>query len=182
MSAKNYIALMWRLWRYPRYKEFKSDPEEICRECCWSEGQTEQLNANFHSFINEWTKRESFVKQFVSLNDEQFLDQLIQNAVVSISALDRQNLVSQVANHPDARAILLLKIIDQPQFVEKQEKRSLVALHYFAYLRRNPNDPPDNDWRGFNFWVNDVEHNSDPNKLRAAFSLTDEYQKFVKKP
>ena len=167
----------------PRYKEFKSDLVDICRSVIvGSEGQTERLNANFLSFINEWTKRESFLTRFRNLNDEQFLDQLIQNAGISISTLDRRKLVSQEVNQPDARASLLLKIIDEPQFVAKEQKRSLVALHYFAYLRRNPNDPPDNDWRGFNFWVNDIEHNSDPNKLRTAFSLTDEYQKFLKKP
>ena len=183
VSQKLYRAYVATFGDMPRYKQFKSDLEDICRSVIvGSEGQTEQLNANFLSFINEWTKRESFVKRFGNLNDQQFLDQIIQNAGISLATIDRQQLVSQVANQPDARASLLLKIIDEPQFVAKEQKRSLVALHYFAYLRRNPNDPPDNDWRGFNFWVNDIEHNSDPNKLRAAFSLTDEYQKFVKKP
>ena len=183
VSQKLYRAYVASFGDIPRYKEFKSDLENICRGVIvGSEGQTEQLNANFQSFINELTKRESFLKRFVNLNDEQFLDQLIQNAGISVATMDRQKLVSEVATQPDVRTSLLLKVIDEPQFVAKEQKRSLVALHYFAYLRRNPNDPPDNDWRGFNFWVNDIEHNSDPNKLRAAFSLTDEYQKFFKKP
>src|SRR6185369_13095293 len=183
VSQKLYRAYVASFGDIPRYKEFKSDLENICRGVIvGSEGQTEQLNANFQSFINELTKRESFLKRFGNLNDEQFLDQLIQNAGISVATMDRQKLVSEVATQPDVRTSLLLKVIDEPQFVAKEQKRSLVALHYFAYLRRNPNDPPDNDWRGFNFWVNDIEHNSDPNKLRAAFSLTDEYQKFFKKP
>jgi hypothetical protein len=183
VGQKLYRVYVATYGEMPRYKEFKSDLEEICRGVIvGSEGQTEQLNANLQSFMNEWTKRESFLKVFGNLNDEQFLDQVIQNAGISIATIDRQKLISQLANQPDSRASLVLKIIDEPQFVAKDQKRSLVALHYFAYLRRNPNDPPDNDWRGFNFWVNDIEHNSDPNKLRAAFSLTDEYQKFVKKP
>ena len=132
--------------------------------------------------MNEWTRREGFLKLFVNLNDEQFVDQLIQHAGISIATLDRQNLVSKVAGQPDARANLLLRIVDEPEFVEKERNRSRVLLHYFAYLRRNPDDPPDSNWSGFNFWLNDTEHNNDPNKLRTAFSLTQEYQKFMKKP
>jgi len=26
-------------------------------------------------------------------------------------------------------------------------------MQYFGYLRRNPNDPPDGNFNGFNFWV-----------------------------
>jgi Tol biopolymer transport system component len=28
---------------------------------------------------------------------------------------------------------------------------------YFGFLRRAPNDPPDNNWDGFNFWVNKLD-------------------------
>jgi hypothetical protein len=27
-------------------------------------------------------------------------------------------------------------------------------MEYFGYLRRNPNDPPDNNFNGYNFWLN----------------------------
>ena len=27
-------------------------------------------------------------------------------------------------------------------------------MEYFGYLRRNPNDPPDTDFTGYNFWLN----------------------------
>jgi hypothetical protein len=27
-------------------------------------------------------------------------------------------------------------------------------MQYFGYLRRNPNDPPDSNFNGFNFWMN----------------------------
>ena len=27
-------------------------------------------------------------------------------------------------------------------------------MQYFGYLRRNPNDPPDTNFDGFNFWLN----------------------------
>ena len=27
-------------------------------------------------------------------------------------------------------------------------------MQYFGYLRRNPNDPQDNDYSGYDFWLN----------------------------
>ena len=27
-------------------------------------------------------------------------------------------------------------------------------MQYFGYLRRNPNDTPDSDFAGYNFWLN----------------------------
>jgi len=28
------------------------------------------------------------------------------------------------------------------------------SIEYFGYLRRNPNDTPDNNFTGYNFWLN----------------------------
>ncbi len=75
-----------------------------------------------------------------------------------------------------------MKILDQPQFVEKEQYRSLLALHYFGYLRRNPDDPPDGDLRGFDFWLQDLERHRDPAKLSHAFKVTGEYRQFEKQP
>jgi hypothetical protein len=57
-----------------------------------------------------------------------------------------------------------------------------LALHYFGYLRRNPDDPPDGDLRGFEFWLQDLERHRDPIKLSNAFKVTGEYHQFEKKP
>lgn len=34
---------------------------------------------------------------------------------------------------------------------------AFVFACYFGFLRRAPNDPPDNNWDGFNFWVNKLD-------------------------
>ena len=39
-------------------------------------------------------------------------------------------------------------------------------MEYFGNLRRNPNDPPDADFGGFNFWLNKL--NSFNGDFRAA--------------
>jgi hypothetical protein len=32
--------------------------------------------------------------------------------------------------------------------------RCFVQMEYFGYLRRNPNAAPDNNFNGYNFWLN----------------------------
>jgi hypothetical protein len=38
-------------------------------------------------------------------------------------------------------------------FQARETNRAFVQMEYFGYLRRNPNDPPDGNFNGFNFWV-----------------------------
>jgi hypothetical protein len=57
-----------------------------------------------------------------------------------------------------------------------------VLLHYFAYLHRNPEDPPDNNLKGFDHWVKQLELSGDSSKLAAAFMASFEYEDLHKKP
>ena len=93
--------------------------------------------------------------------------------------LERQALVDGLANGNETRAGVIIKMVEDPRLIQKDQDRSLVALHYFAYLRRNPEDPPDRDLRGFNFWLADVQRHG-PNKLSSAFKETMEYEKYAK--
>jgi hypothetical protein len=56
--------------------------------------------------------------------------------------------------------------------------RAFVLMQYFGYLRRNPNDAPDSDFSGYNFWLNKL--NSFGNFIDAemvkAFILSSEYR------
>jgi hypothetical protein len=72
------------------------------------------------------------------------------------------------------RAEVLLALVNNRQFVEKEEIRSQVLLHYFGYLHRNPDDAPDQDLTGFNFWVKEVEVSGDPGRLARGFMASGE--------
>ena len=72
---------------------------------------------------------------------------------------------------------MLLKIANNPGLIEKENERSLLLLHYFGYLHRNPGDPPDRDLRGFNFWLQDLAVNHDTKKLPVAFANSPEYRR-----
>jgi hypothetical protein len=165
----------------PRYDNFKNDIAKISRGVVvGAAGNDDQFDKHFREFVDEWSRSKEFNQSFGELNDNQYVNQLIQNSAIDIELQVRDQLIGSLSNKQDTRAGVVLKIVDHPRFVEKERNRSLVALHYFGYLRRNPDDPPDGDLRGFNFWLNDIEHNDDPNKLPTAFRMTDEYKKYAK--
>jgi len=53
-------------------------------------------------------------------------------------------------------------------------------MQYFGYLRRNPNDLPDNNFNGYDFWVNKlIQFNNDflQAEMVKAFLTSLEYRK-----
>jgi hypothetical protein len=55
-------------------------------------------------------------------------------------------------------------------------------MQYFGYLQRNPNDPPDSDYSGFNFWLGKLnQFNGDfiaAEMVKAFISSTEYRQRF----
>ena len=129
-----------------------------------------------------WVKRERFIKSLGQLDDTQYVNRLIENSGINVDAASREALVSGLSGGRDTRGSVLLKIVDDPRLIEKEKYRSLLLLHYFGYLRRNPDDPPDGDLRGFNFWLQDLERHHDARDLSNAFRVTGEYGQYEKKP
>jgi hypothetical protein len=167
----------------PRYQGFLSDMKIIGRGIiAGSEGEEQEFANNFREFLDDWIKRESIVKNFGHLDDVQYVDHVLRHAGISMDTASREALVSGLSNASETRASVLLKIVEDPRFIDKEQNRSLVALHYFGYLRRNPDDSPDGDLRGFNFWVGELERQHDASKIAAAFRESDEYKRLEKKP
>jgi len=166
----------------PRYQDFMRDLETIGRGVIvGSGGQEQQFAANFREFMEDWTHRESFIKSFSQLNDAQYVSRVIENANLSLDPAGREALVSGLSSGSETRATVLLKIVDDPRLVAREKYRSLLELHYFGYFRRNPDDPPDGDLRGFNFWLQDLERHQDARDLSTTFRVAGEYEKFEKK-
>jgi hypothetical protein len=162
----------------PRYKEYLSDLETIGHGVVLgSENQGQQFEDNRRQFLEDWTNREAFKKTFGSLDDAQYVDRLAANAGISIDPARRGAMVTGLSNGQETRSTVLLKVVQDPHFIEKEKFRSLLLLHYFGYLRRNPDDPPDRDLTGFNYWL----RNGDPARLSLAFKSSPEYQD-VKRP
>lgn len=182
-SQRLYRVYLASLGAMPRDKEFMSDLEKIGQGIIvGSEGEEEEVAANFREFVEGWVKRERFIKSLGQLDDTQYVNRLIENSGINVDAASREALVSGLSGGRDTRGSVLLKIVDDPRLIEKEKYRSLLLLHYFGYLRRNPDDPPDGDLRGFNFWLQDLERHHDARDLSNAFRVTGEYGQYEKKP
>ena len=178
----NWSQKLYRLYvassgELPRFKDFIGDLGIIGRGVLLgSEAQEQQFDSNFHGLLEDWMNRESTVKSFQGLTDEQYVGRLLTNSAISIDASAREALVTELSNGHQTRTSTLMKIVEDPRFLEKEKYRSLVVLHYFGYFRRNPGDPPDHNLDGLNFWIRDLERSYNPGKLSAAFSESIEYK------
>ncbi len=162
----------------PRYADFMKDIKTIGRGVI-RESENEDLvfENNLRQLADNWVVRESFAKSFRQLNDAQYVDRLLANAGMALDPQERTALIDGLAQNSQTRATVLMRIVTDPRFIEKENARSLVLLNYFAYLHRNPGDPPDLDLSGFNFWIQDFVKRPDAARLSAAFQNSIEYQR-----
>jgi hypothetical protein len=163
--------------RMPRFGDFIKDVRTLGRGVIkGAEGEDQQLQSNLSQFADTWTKSTAFKAVYSGMTEDQFVDRLLANAGVTLSAAERATLVQALISKAETRARVLLRIVESESFVLKEQNRSLVVLHYFGYLRRNPDDPPDNDLRGMEHWILDLQRNNDPARISRAFADSIEYQ------
>ncbi|MEP6568955.1 MAG: hypothetical protein ABJC10_04205 [Acidobacteriota bacterium] len=159
----------------PRYAEFLTDVEGIGRGAVESSlDEQAKLGANLDEFARAWVTRPKFAAQYKQMTNERFVDELSAHAGNALQPGERAALVEKLGNGTTTRAEVLLAIVNNQQFVAKEANRSLVLLHYFGYLHRNPDDPPDKNLDGFEFWLREVEVSDDPGRLARGFMASGE--------
>lgn len=159
----------------PRYTEFLADIESIGQHVpVGFENNQSKVQANLQKFAAGWIDRPRFLALYKDLGNEAFVDRLINNAGVNLKLDDRATIINRLDKGETTRDRVLLDIVNNPEFVVKEEGRSLVLLHYFGYLRRNPDDAPDNNLSGFNFWISEFEVVRDSGVLTKAFMASGE--------
>jgi hypothetical protein len=160
----------------PRYGEFLPDVESVGQNVMIGYGDEQsKLDANLRQFANHWVERAKFLALYKTLSNDGYVDALITNAGITLDPAERAGFVDKLNRGETRRADVLLDIVNSRPVIEKQEVRSLVLLHYFGYLHRNPADPPDNNLNGFNYWVKEVETSGDNSGLARAFTTSFEY-------
>ncbi|HEX8149958.1 MAG TPA: DUF4214 domain-containing protein [Pyrinomonadaceae bacterium] len=140
-----------------RFQQFFPDTQEIGRNVVVGVGSWEaQLEANKQAFLLRFVQRAEFLARYPrTLSPTQFVDALNANAGGVLDATERQNLINELsANNTDSgRASVLRKVAEDANLVQQEFNRAFVLMQYFGYLRRNPDDPPNTDFSGFDFWL-----------------------------
>jgi hypothetical protein len=92
---------------------------------------------------------------------------------------NRVALASELAASDASRREALLRAADDLRSDAREYDAAYVLTHFFAYLARDPGDPPDQGTSGFDFWLHILERTHDYRSLSRAFLESDEYKKAV---
>ena len=161
----------------PRYAEFLPDLETISRGITIdAPDEQAKLEDRMRKFADRWVERAKFKALYKGMSDETYIDALARNAGIILEAGEREAIIDKLRHGAMTRGAVILNVVNNKAFVEKEETRSLVLLHYFGYFHRNPDDPPDNNWNGFNYWITEVEKSGDTGRLARGFMASGEYE------
>jgi hypothetical protein len=166
-----------------RLEEFLPDTQRIGRGVVVLQGDWQnQLEANKVAFTQEFVQRQRFLSAFpLSLTPAEFVDRLNGRAGGPLDPSERQALISELSNNNTTagRARALRKVAEDPTLEAAEINRAFVLMQYFGYLRRNPNDAPDADHTGYDFWLgnlNKFNGNFEQAELVKAFISSIEYR------
>jgi CSLREA domain-containing protein len=169
-----------------RFNEFLPDSQEIGRGLVVGRPGWEQvLENNKVAFTQTFVQRLRFTTEFpTSLTPGQFVDQLFAHTGVTPTAAERNTAINEfggaaTSSDNPARARALRRVAENSTLNQNEKNRAFVLMQYFGYLRRNPNDPQDTDYTGYDFWLSKLnEFNGDfiRAEMVKAFLDSSEYR------
>jgi CSLREA domain-containing protein len=143
-----------------RFDEFLKDTQRLGQGVVVLQSGWEQvLENNKRAYAEEFclTLR-SFAALPLTMTPAQFVDKLNQNAGDVLSPVERQTAINlfggaSSTSNTSARALALRQVAEDPDLYNAEFNQAFVLAQYFGYLRRNPNDAPDSDYTGYDFWL-----------------------------
>jgi len=169
-----------------RLSDFLPDAQQIGQGVIVNQGNwQQQLETNKQNFASVFVQRAAFTSAYpTSMTPGSFVDTLFANAGVAPSSGDRSAAIAEfgsASNTADvnARARALRRVAENSTLVQQESNRAFVLMQYFGYLRRNPNDAPDGNFNGYNFWLDKLnQFNGDfiGAEMVRAFLVSTEYR------
>ena len=154
--------LIYRLYKasygcMPTYAEFVRDAPALAPD--------EHPESIAQRFINNWTTRPEFREKFAPLTDEEFIETLLANIGAEGEEANklRDGLRLELKIGLSTRADLLLDVVYSEPFNLREFNSAFVLLHYFAYLKRDPEED------GHKFWLSIANSGVEPADIRAEF-------------
>ena len=172
LSQTLYRIMLTTSGTMPRYAEFRRASEHF--------GAYINLNSDldaeeFEQISKEFAAQMAQGKSLQELDNRSYVVRLTGNTHVGFESWEQDRLIQELDQRRQSRSQVLLKIANDKRLIEKENDQSLLLLHYFAYLRRNPDDPPDGNLKGFNFWLQDLTQHHDLGKIVTAFQNSSEF-------
>jgi hypothetical protein len=120
------------------------------------------LENNKQAYALEFVQTSRFVSAYpTTMTSAAFVSALNQNAGNVLSPTEFNNALNAFgpppaggsSNNVTARAQVLRQIAEDTDLYNAEFNRAFVLTEYIGYLRRNPNDAPDSDYTGYDFWL-----------------------------
>ena len=142
-----------------RADDFLTDTQRIGRGVVVLQpGWETVLENNKQAYALEFVQTSRFITALpTSMTPAQFVDKLNQNAGNVLSASERTSLINLFGIAADTtninvRSQAVRQVAENQNLYNAEFNRAFVLTQYIGYLRRNPNDLPDSDYTGFEFW------------------------------
>lgn len=162
-----------------RLNQFIADMKRVSEGVIVNQPGWEQvLENNKKIFVAEFIQKNSIIVPGV-WTPAGFVDTLNKNAGNPLSVNERNQLVADLTFGNKTQAEVLRTVAEDPDFVAAEKNRAFVLMQYFGYLRRNPNDSPDSDYSGYDFWLNKLNEfggNFVNAEMVKAFITSGEYR------
>jgi uncharacterized protein DUF4214 len=169
-----------------KLKEFLVDTQQIGQGVIVGQlGWEQVLEDNKRAFATDFVMRSRFTTAYpATLTPAEFVDALYATAGVTPSVAERQAAINEFGSATTtadtaARARVLRRVAENSALVRQEFNKAFVLMQYFGYLRRNPNDAPDNNFDGYNFWLgklNQFNGNFIEAEMVKAFLNSSEYR------
>lgn len=142
-----------------------------------------QLEANKQSYMLTFVQHSAFTADYPNtMTATEFVTQLNNRAGNVLSQSEQSNLIAILGATPsdvNKRAQVLRAVAEDEDLKNAEFNKAFVLMQYFGYLRRNPNDLPDTNFDGYNFWLtklNQANGNFVEAEMVKAFISSIEYR------
>jgi len=186
-----YVAALDRPFtdNMPEFEEFERDTQALQRGVIVDPNNNAWetvLNNNRNAFMRDFVTRAEFIGMYPTTDTPtDYVDKLFRHMRILPTAEERNSAIAEFGNATTAadvgaRSRVLLDATQNAVFQQREFNRSFVQMQYFGYLKRDPNDAPDNDFAGFEFWLtklNQFNGNFQDAEMVEAFISSDEYRR-----
>ena len=166
-----------------RFQEFLPDSQQIGFGVQVGIGDWQQkLDDNKNAYVLQFVQTPRFITAFpLSMTADQFVTKLDQNAGGVLSADEKAQLIAMLTTPADStqRAAVLRLVAEDNDLRQRELNRAFVLMQFYGYLRRNPDDPQDTDFRGWKFWLdklNQFNGNFVEAEMVKSFLVSGEYR------
>jgi hypothetical protein len=142
----------------PRFLEFLRDTQTLGRNVVVGQPNWEAFLAqNKEGFALDWVARADFLAEYpTTLTRDEYIDKLFTRSGATPTTQERNQALFAYDGGfslKEKQAHGLHAVVDSGAVYNAQYNSAFVLMQYFGYLRRNPDNAPDNDYSGYDFWL-----------------------------